>query len=72
VTADIIDRDNCFFFDETGDHTHGKIDIRRGGERFLVAKGQAAKNVVRTNDSHFTVVPITNLNGSWASIAPPP
>ncbi len=34
-----------------------------GNERFVVAKGQAAKNVVGTNDSHFTVVPITNLNG---------
>ena len=63
VTVDIIDRDNCFCFDETGDNTHGKSDSRRGGERFVVAKGQAAKNVVGTNDSHFTVVPITNLNG---------
>ena len=31
VTVDIIDRDNCFCFDETGDNTHGRSDKRRGG-----------------------------------------
>ena len=68
MTVDIIDRDNCFCFDETGDNTHGKSDSRREGERFVVANGQAAKNVVRTNNSHFTVVPITNLNGSMVML----
>ncbi len=63
VTVDINDHDNCFCFNETGDNTHGKSDGRRGGEKFVVAKGKAAKNVVGMNDSPFTVIPITNLNG---------
>ena len=49
--------------DETGDNTHGKKDGRRGGERFVVGKGQGARNVVGTNDCHFTVVPTSNLDG---------
>jgi hypothetical protein len=68
VTVDINDRDKCFCFNETGDNTHSKIDGRRGGEKLVVAKGQAAKNVVGTNCSHFTVVPITNLNGKMVML----
>jgi len=30
VTVDIIDRDNCFCFDKTGDNTHKKSDSWRG------------------------------------------
>jgi hypothetical protein len=30
VTVDIIDCDNCFYFDKTGYNTHGKSDGRRG------------------------------------------
>ncbi len=68
VTVDIKDHDNCFCFDKTGDNTHGKSDGRRGGEKFVIAKGQAAKNVVGTNDSHFTAVPISNLDGNMVML----
>jgi hypothetical protein len=63
VTIETIRRNNVFFMDETGDNTHGKKDGRRGGEKFVVGKGQGANNIVGTNDCHFTVVPITNMNG---------
>ena len=63
VTIDIHNRGNVFCMDETGDNTHGKKDGRRGGERFVVGKGQGARNVVGTNDCHFTVVPTSNLDG---------
>jgi hypothetical protein len=63
VTVDIIKRDNCFFFNETGSNMQGKSHGRREDVKLVVAKDQAAKNAVRTNNSHFTVVPITNLIG---------
>jgi hypothetical protein len=63
VNIDIHDRGNVFCMDETGDNTHGKKDGRRGGERFVVGRGQGARNVVGTNDCHFTVVPTSNLDG---------
>ncbi len=63
VTENIKDHDNCFCFDKTRDNTHGKSDGRRWGEKFVIAKDQVAKIDVGTNNSHFTVVPITNLNG---------
>ena len=63
VTIDIHNRDNVFCMDETGDNTHGKKDGRRGGERFVVGKGQGASNIVGTNNCHFTVVPTSTLEG---------
>jgi hypothetical protein len=68
VTVDIIDHDNCFYFDKTVIMNTERVMAGGGGERFVVAKGQAAKNVVGTNDSYFTVVPITNLNGSMVML----
>ena len=64
VTIDIINHHNCFCFDETGNYTHGKNDGRWGDEKFVVGKGQSAKSIIGMTDSHFTVVPITNLNGN--------
>ena len=63
VTIDIHNRDNVFCMDETGDNTHGKKDGRRGGERFVVRKGQGASYIVGTNNCHFTVVPTSTLEG---------
>jgi hypothetical protein len=63
VTVDINNPEKCFCFDKTGDNTDRKSDGRRGGKKFVVAKGQAAKNVLGTNNTYFTVILIINLNG---------
>ena len=60
VTIKITRPTNVFYLDETGSITHGKDDKAKGGEKAVVPEGVTAKIVVGTNNSHFTVVPVTN------------
>ena len=62
VTIDIHRRDNVFCMDETGDNTHGKNDCKNGGEKKVVTTGTLPREVVGIKNSHFTAVPITDLN----------
>ena len=48
---------------KTGDNTHGKDNGRAGGEKFVIGNSQIPRYVVGTINSHFTVVPISDMNG---------
>jgi len=63
VTLNILRRDNVFCMDETGDNTNGKKDGKKGGEKMVCATSQTPRDLVGTKDAHYTIVPITNLNG---------
>ena len=52
---------NLFVFDETGDNTHGKDDRNNRGKRVVVPAGVIPKQLVNIKNSHFTVVPVSNL-----------
>ena len=54
---------NCFVLDETGSNTHKKDDGQKGGEKKVVPRGETPKEVVGIKDSHFTVLPVSDLNG---------
>ena len=64
VTVNYLHPENVFFWDETGENTHGKDDGNRGGQRKGVPKGEIPKELVAVKDSHFTVAPITDATGT--------
>lgn len=56
-------RKNIFVFDETGSNTGGRSDKNNGGEKLVCPTGVTPRQEVGIKDEHFTVIPITNLDG---------
>jgi hypothetical protein len=48
--------------DETHDNMQGKDNGRAGGKNFAIGNSLIPRDVVGTNNSHFTVVPILDMN----------
>jgi len=63
VQVDVFRPENVFVMDECGDNTHGKDDGNRAGEKKVVPRGSIPAEVVSTKNSHFSILPVSNLLG---------
>ena len=54
---------NVFLMGETGDSTHGKNDIFKGGKQKVVPAGEVLMEEVGINNAHYTVEPFNDLTG---------
>jgi len=61
VQVDVFRPENVFVMDECGDNTHGKDDGNRAGEKKVVPRGAIPAEVVSTKNSHFSILPVSNL-----------